>query len=166
MTYNQQFMERAVELSRQALTTPGTEPFGAVVVLEGRIVGEGLNHSLAHFDPTSHGEIEAMRDACRRLECVDLTGAEMYTSCEPCAMCVATMEVTGIARLYYAASMDQAGKAFEGLTKQQRHPIDVDQVRKAAGALVNERSMPSAQSMDREATDILKSWAETKKAGK
>jgi tRNA(Arg) A34 adenosine deaminase TadA len=166
MTYNHQFMERAVELSRQALTTPGTEPFGAVVVLEGRIVGEGLNHSLAHFDPTSHGEIEAMRDACRRLECVDLSGADMYTSCEPCAMCVATMEVTGISRLYYAASMDQAGKAFEGLTKQQRHPIDVDQVRKAAGALVNERSMPSAQSMDREATDILKSWAETKKAGK
>ncbi|MBX5013972.1 nucleoside deaminase [Rhizobium lentis] len=166
MTYNEDFMQRAVELSRQALTKPGTEPFGAVVVLNGKIVGEGLNHSLANFDPTSHGEVEAMRDACRRLECVDLTGADMYTSCEPCAMCVATMEVAGISRLFYAASMDQAGKAFQGLTKKERHPIDVDKVRKAAGALVNERSMPSAQSMDREATDILNTWVEMKKAGK
>lgn len=166
MTYNEDFMRKAVELSRQSLSKPGTEPFGAVVVLDGKIVGEGLNHSLAHFDPTSHGEIEAMRDACRKLECVDLTGADMYTSCEPCAMCVATMEVAGISRLFYAASMAQAGAAFEGLTKEQRHPIDVEKVRQAAGALIADRSMPNAQGLDEEATDILRTWVDMKKAGK
>lgn len=163
MTYNPDFMHRAVELSRRALSEPGTEPFGAVIALDGKIVGEGLNHSLAHFDPTSHGEVEAIRDACRTLKCVDLTGADMYTSCEPCAMCVATMEIAGISRLYYAVSMDQAGAAFAGLSRQARHPIDVDKVRQAAGSLVDERDMPAIQAMDDEATDILVAWATMKK---
>ncbi len=133
--YQEHFMKRAVELSRQALEQPGTEPFGCVVVKDGAIVGEGLNHSLAHFDPTSHGEVEAIRDACRRLQCVDLTGCDLYTSCEPCAMCVATMEVAGISRLYYAASMKQAGRAFADLTRTERHPIDTDALRRSAEPL-------------------------------
>ncbi|TCU37045.1 MULTISPECIES: hypothetical protein [Rhizobium] len=114
MTYNKEFMARAVELSREALSKPGTEPFGAIVVLNGKIVGECLNHSLAHFDPTSHGEVEA----------------------------------------------------FEGLTKRERHPIDVDKLRIAAGSLLSERTMPNEQHMDEEATKILKTWAEMKKVGK
>jgi guanine deaminase len=65
---DQKFMRRALELSKQALTTPGARPFGAVVALDGRIVGERFNHSLAHFDPTSHGEIEAIRHACQNLK--------------------------------------------------------------------------------------------------
>ena len=164
MAYNEAFMQRAVELSRVALSEPGTEPFGAVIVRDGKIVGEGLNHSLAHFDPTSHGEVEAIRDACRNLATVDLTGAEMYTSCEPCAMCVATMEVAGISALYYAASMEQAGVAFEGLTTAQRHPIDVDRVRTQAGALVGDRLIPSHQHLDQQATDILTAWAIARKS--
>ncbi|MET0333728.1 MAG: deaminase, partial [Rhizobacter sp.] len=66
--YDPRFMSRAIALSQEALTTPGTEPFGAVVVKDGAIVGEGFNHSLVHFDPTSHGEVEALRDACRKLK--------------------------------------------------------------------------------------------------
>jgi guanine deaminase len=163
MTYNTKFMERAVAISRRALTESGTEPFGAVVAKHGKIIGEGLNHSLAHFDPTSHGEVEAIRDACRKMECVDLSGADMYTSCEPCAMCVATMEIAGISRLYYAASMDQAGTAFADLTKRERHPIDVDKVRSAAGSLLEQRGMPAEQHMGEEATDILVAWARKKK---
>lgn len=164
MPYNEAFMRQAVELSRQALSTAGTEPFGAVVALNGRIVGEGLNHSLAHFDPTSHGEIEAIRDACRRLKCIDLSGAEMYTSCEPCAMCVATMEIAGISRLYYGSSMDQAGRAFETLTPAERHPIDVDAVRKQAGSGLADRTMPAEQHMDAEASAVLAAWVQIKKA--
>lgn len=89
----------------------------------------------------------------------------MYTSCEPCAMCVATMEVAGISRLYYASSMDQAGEAFAGLTKAERHPIDVDQVRKRAGSLISERDMVCEQHMGDEATGILEAWVSMKKAG-
>lgn len=163
MSYSEQFMKRAIDISRRALVEPGTEPFGAVVVLNGKIVGEGLNHSLANFDPTSHGEVEAIKDACRNLRCVDLTGADMYTSCEPCAMCVATMEVAGISRLYYASSMARAGDAFETLTKAERHPINVDKVRVAAGALVGDRAMPSQQHLGDEATGILEAWVRMKK---
>jgi len=163
MTYNDKFMCHAIDLSRRALLEPGTEPFGAVVVMDGVVVGEGLNHSLAHFDPTSHGEVEAIRDACRRLGTVDLSGAELYTSCEPCAMCVATMEVAGISRLYYASSMAQAGRAFDGLTRAMRHPIDVDRLRSLSGARIEERDTAAEQHRDAEATSILEAWAGMKK---
>ena len=162
--YQQEFMARAIDISKTALSLPGTEPFGAVIVKDGVIVGEGLNHSLAHFDPTSHGEVEALRDACRRLECVDLTGCELYSSCEPCAMCVATMEVAGIAKLYYASSMTQAGRAFAYLTPAERHPIDTDRLRAEAGALVEDRKMPAEQKMGAEAVAILEQWAAARKA--
>jgi len=76
------------------------------------------------------------------------------------------MEVAGISRLFYAASMAQSGQAFEGLTKRERHPIDVDKVRIAAGSLLSERTMPNEQHMDEEAVKILTTWAEMKKAGK
>jgi len=157
--YNDEFMQRAIALSALALTTHGTEPFGAVVVKNGKIVGEGLNHSKAHFDPTSHGEIEAIRDACRRLECVDLSDCDLYTSCEPCAMCVATMTVTGISNLYYAAGMKQAGEAFAGIPVTKRHPIDVDTLRSEAGSPIERRRLPSEQHRAGDAIAILKDWA-------
>ena len=86
--YDEKFMRRAIELSTQALDEPGARPYGAVVVKDGRIVGEGLNQSAKNFDPTSHGEVEAIRDACRNLKTTDLSGADLYTSCEPCSVCV------------------------------------------------------------------------------
>lgn len=152
-------MDRAIALSKTALHTPGTEPFGAVIVKDGVIVGEGLNHSLAHFDPTSHGETEAIRDACRKLECVDLTGCELYSSCEPCAMCVATMEIAGIAKLYYAASMRDAGDVLGSLPKDKRHPIDAERLLAQCGLPATERDMPSEQQMRAPAVAILQEWA-------
>jgi tRNA(Arg) A34 adenosine deaminase TadA len=162
--YQQKFMQRALALSALALTQPGTEPFGAVVVKDGAIVGEGFNHSVAHSDPTSHGEVEAIRDACRRLGTVDLSGCELYTSCEPCAMCAAAMHIAGIARLYYAASLAQSGQAFEGVTVEARHPIDVEALRAEAGAPLDERRLPAEQKLDGEAVRILAEWAATRRA--
>lgn len=158
-TYNADFMERAIELSARALTTPGTEPFGAVVVRDGQICGEGLNHSLAHFDPTSHGEIEALRDACRKLQTVDLTGCDLYTSCEPCALCVAAMQIAGIGRLFYAASLEQSGDTLKGLPQADRHPIDCDLLRAQEGAPVGQRRMPAEQRLAPAAIVVLKAWA-------
>jgi guanine deaminase len=157
--YRDEFMERAIALSRLALTTPGTEPFGAVVVRNGQIVGEGLNHSKVNHDPTSHGEVEAIRDACRRLQTVDLSGCDLYTTCEPCAMCVATLVIAGIANLYYAADLGQAGEALAGLPASKRHPIDVDHVRSEAGTAMGQRRMPAEQHRATEAVSILKEWA-------
>lgn len=157
--YHETFMTQALALSARALDTPGTEPFGAVVVLNGVVVGEGFNHSVAHFDPTSHGEIEAIRDACRRLQRVELTGAELYTSCEPCALCVAALHIVGIRRLFYAASLDQSGTAFDGLPVAVRHPIDVHTLRAEAGAAIDARQLPAEQHRADEAVDILRAWA-------
>ncbi|MGQ9367894.1 nucleoside deaminase [Azospirillum sp. ST 5-10] len=163
--YEERFMHRAIALSREALSVPGTEPFGAVVVKDGAIVGEGLNHSAAHRDPTSHGEVEAIRDACRRLDTVDLAGCELYTSCEPCAMCVATMAIAGISKLYYAAAMDDAGAAFAGLTPAERHPIDTDRLRAECAAEVHARTLPAEQALAADAVAVLRDWAAMRKAG-
>ena len=157
--YEEKFMRRAVELSALALTQKGTEPFGAVIVKDGKIVGEGLNHSLAHFDPTSHGETEAIRDACRNLKTVDLRGCELYTSAEPCALCVAAMVISGIGQMYYAASMAQCDPIFGPLPMAERFPIDCDHLRLECGSTVTERSLKAEQRMDAEALEVLKAWA-------
>jgi tRNA(Arg) A34 adenosine deaminase TadA len=156
--YDERFMRRAVELSALALSQPGTEPFGAVIVKDGKIVGEGLNHSLAHFDPTSHGETEAIRDACRNLKTVDLRGCELYTSAEPCALCVAAMVISGIDQMYYAASMAQCDPLFGPLPMAERFPIDCDHLRAECGADVTGRSLKAEQRMDAEALEVLKAW--------
>ena len=162
--YQEKFMRRALEISASALTLPGTEPFGAVIVRDGKIVGEGLNHSAAHFDPTSHGETEAIRDACRNLKTVDLRGCELYTSCEPCALCVAAMVISGIGQMYYAASLDQAGPIFDPLPMGERFPIDCDHLRAECGATVSNRTLKAEQKLDAEAVAILQSWAKPRLA--
>jgi len=161
--YQERFMRRAIALSAQALQTPGTEPFGAVVVKDGEVVGEGFNHSVAHSDPTSHGEIEAIRDACRRLQTVDLSGCELYSSCEPCALCVAAMRIAGIGPLYYAASLAQSVAAFVGVPVAARHPIDVDLLRQEAGAPLAQRVPAAEQKLDGEALKVLENWAKVQK---
>lgn len=157
--YQETFMRRAIELSSSALGIPGTEPFGAVVVKDGVIVGEGLNRSRLNSDPTSHGETEAIRDACRKLETTDLSGCDLYTSCEPCALCVAAMEIAGISQLYYAANLEQANSAMGSLPKSARSPIDSKRLRAESGKPVDQRSMPSRQALGSEATDVLIAWA-------
>ncbi|RZI76542.1 MAG: nucleoside deaminase [Variovorax sp.] len=158
--YHDEFMQRALALSAQALETPGTEPFGAVVVKDGVVVGEGFNHSVARFDPTSHGEIEAIRDACRKLRTVNLAGCDLYTSCEPCALCAAAMHIAGIRKLFYAASLSQSGAVFEGVSTAARHPIDVEALRAEAGAPLSARTLPSEQQREADAVAILRAWAE------
>ncbi len=161
--YQEQFMQRAIALSAQALNTPGTEPFGAVVVRDGVVVGEGFNQSVAHFDPTSHGEVEAIRDACRNLKSVDLSGCDLYTSCEPCALCVAAMRIVRIGKLFYAASLAQSAAAFAGVSTAARHPIDVEDLREEAGAPLARRATPSEQRLDREAVAVLEAWADSRR---
>ncbi len=162
--YDETFMKRAIDLSRTALTEPGTEPFGAVIVKDGRIVGEGLNHSAAHFDPTSHGEVEAIRDACRRLKSVDLSGCDLYTSCEPCSLCVAAMHIAGIRKLYYAVTLEQSRNALRTVSPRIRRSGDAARLRVQTGLPLAERDMPAEQRLDGEAITVLDAWA-TSRAG-
>ena len=156
--YQEEFLRRAIEISAGALDISGTEPFGAVVVRDGAIVGEGLNRSVLNNDPTSHGEIEAIRDACRNLGTVDLRGCELYTSCEPCALCVAGMEIAGISQLYYAANLEQASAAIGDLPQSVRFSIDSKRLQAECAKPVEERSMPSQQALREEATEVLADW--------
>ena len=157
--FREEFMRRAIEISAKALAEAGTEPFGAVVVKDDRIVGEGINRSLLKFDPTSHGETEAIKDACRNLRTVDLRGCELYTSCEPCSLCVAAMEIAGIERLYYAADLERAGQALGSLPEDRRFPIDSDRLREECGKPISARRMPTRQALVDEAAEVIAAWA-------
>lgn len=152
------YMRRAIEIGRSSLGKPGTLPYGAVVVLDGRIVGEGLNRSLELYDPTSHGEVEAIRDACRKLGRVDLAGADLYTSCEPCAMCVATMYLSGIARLFYAGTASDSATAFAALAAidpKWTRRISAPELRREVGLEVGARRMPGVQLLGAEGQALL-----------
>jgi tRNA(adenine34) deaminase len=100
---DEQCMRRALELAGRA-EQEGEVPVGAVVVLDGEIVGEGWNRPIAAKDPTAHAEIEALRDAAKRSGNYRLTGATLYVTLEPCDMCVGAMFHARIARAVYGAS--------------------------------------------------------------
>lgn len=160
--YQDEFMQRAIALSSHSLQVDGTQPFGAVVVQDGKIVGEGFNHAVSKCDPTSHGEIEAIRDACKRLQTLDLTGCELYTSCEPCSVCVATMYGVGITKIYYAADLKSSTEAFLPLSDTVYKNIDTDWVRTEVGLPIEQRSMPCSQHHAEKATEVIKQWAQAK----
>ena len=158
--YDEKFMRRAIELSATALDRPGARPYGAVVVKDGKIVGEGLNESAKKLDPTSHGEVEAVRDACRNLKTTDLSGCELYTSCEPCSVCVATMVMAGISRMYYGASLEQSA----GIVPRPKMPPPALLVREQVGQPAGKRSMlPAEVKLGDEAIAVLKAWMEKQK---
>lgn len=103
-------MRRALELAAGSVAAGGG-PFGSVVVRDGRVVAEGCNRVTLACDPTAHGEVEAIRAACRSLGVFRLDGCELYTSCEPCPMCLGAAYWAGIERIYYAATRDDAARA-------------------------------------------------------
>ena len=99
------FMQRAFELRKLAIER-GDQPYGAVIVREGRIIGEGVSAVVTTPDPTAHAEMQAIRDAARRLKSRDLSGAEMYGTSRACPMCEAGAYWAGVARLWYGESID------------------------------------------------------------
>ena len=102
------FMDEAIAESAKNLETGHGGPFGAVVVKDGVIVGRGHNEVLKNNDPTCHGEIQAIRDACRSLGTYDLSGCELYTSAEPCPMCLSAIIWANIKPVYYGNSAKDA----------------------------------------------------------
>jgi guanine deaminase len=105
---DEDLLRRAIALAERAVQGGVGQPFGAVVVRDGRIVGEGCNLVTSTCDPTAHAEIVALRDACRALATTRLEGCTIYASCEPCAMCLAAIHLARIERLAFATSAQQA----------------------------------------------------------
>jgi tRNA(Arg) A34 adenosine deaminase TadA len=108
---NPEFLRRAIRLATGNVLAGAGGPFGAVVVREGRIVAEGVNTVTATLDPTAHAEVNAIRAAARALGSFTLTGCQLYTSCEPCPMCLAAAYWARIEAIYYGASSADAARA-------------------------------------------------------
>jgi len=104
----QSFMRRAIELSRIHMEAGEGGPFGAVVVKDGAILGEGWNRVTTTCDPTAHAEVVAIRAACNHLGTFSLKGCEIYTSCEPCPMCLAAIYWARLDRIWYANTQADA----------------------------------------------------------
>lgn len=102
------FMNEAIEESWKNLSTGHGGPFGAVIVKDGVIVGRGHNEVIKNNDPTCHGEMQAIRDACRHLGTYDLSGCELYTSAQPCPMCLSAIIWANIKTVYYGCSAEDA----------------------------------------------------------
>src|ERR1700691_1454628 len=106
-----EFLRRTIVLAIQNVDSGGGGPFAAVVVREGMIVGEGVNTVTAGNDPTAHGEVNAIRAACKALDAFSLAGCELYTSCQPCPMCLAACYWARLDAVYYGASAADAARA-------------------------------------------------------
>ena len=104
------YMSMANDLAKDNLSTNVGGPFGAVIVKDGMVIGEGSNHVLANNDPTAHAEIMAIRDACRNLGTYDLTGCVLYTSCYPCPMCLSATIWANIKKVFYGNTKEDAAK--------------------------------------------------------
>ncbi len=106
---NNEFMKRAIELSVESVNKGGG-PFGSVVVKDNKIIAEGSNKVTPTNDPTAHGEIVAIREACKKLNTFTLGGCELYSSCEPCPMCLSAIYWARIDKIYYANTREDARK--------------------------------------------------------
>lgn len=121
-------LHRAIELSREQMLAGAGGPFGAVVARGGEIVGEGWNRVTSGNDPTAHAEIVAIRAACQRLNRFELAGLTIYSSCEPCPMCLAAIYWARLDRLVYANSrQDAAAAGFDDAAFFSQIALPLDQ---------------------------------------
>lgn len=146
---HEEHMRRAIALSREKMRENEGGPFGAVIVCDGVQIAEGWNRVTGHNDPTAHAEIVAIREACRTLGTYSLEGCAIYTSCEPCPMCLAAVWWARIDRVYYANTAEDAsaiGFDDELLYREIALPRDA-------------RSLPSERLLAEEAHAVFREWA-------
>jgi tRNA(Arg) A34 adenosine deaminase TadA len=151
---NPDFMRRAIWLATQSVATGTGGPFAALIVRDGRIVGEGINTVTASHDPTAHGEVNAIRAAAKTLNTFTLAGCELYSSCQPCPMCLAAAYWAHIDQIFYAGSSSDAARAgFDDA-------FLYEEFRKEPSA----RKLPATQLLGDEAWESFEAWiaSETK----
>ncbi len=147
---DERLLREAIRLSIEKMGAGEGGPFGAVVAREGQIVGTGWNRVTSTNDPTAHAEIVAIRDACSRLGTFTLSGSEIYSSCEPCPMCLSAIYWARLDRLYYAASAEDAAQAG----------FDDSWIAAEIVLPPAERSLPTVQLLRREAVAAFETWAQ------
>jgi tRNA(Arg) A34 adenosine deaminase TadA len=148
---NPEFLRRAIALATENVVTGNGGPFAAVVVRGGEVVGEGANSVTATNDPTAHGEVNAIRAACKKLGTFTLAGCALYTSCEPCPMCLAAAYWARLDAIYFGCSAADAARA--GFDDAFLYA----ELRKDAA----ERKLPSTQLLGDEAWASFAAWIES-----
>lgn len=145
---HQKFMHEAIQLSADNITKETGGPFGAVVVKDGKIVGRGANAVTTDNDPTAHAEVMAIRDACKNLNDFSLEGCVIYSSCEPCPMCLSAIYWARLDRVYYANTQDDAAS------------IDFDDrfLYDELAMPMEKRQMKCEQMMRDEAFEVFETW--------
>jgi guanine deaminase len=144
----EEFMRAAIRLSRTKMRANCGGPFGAVVVRKGKIIARGWNRVTSANDPTAHAEITAIRAACRKLKTFHLNDCELYTSCEPCPMCLAAIYWARFKRVYYANTRGDAAKI----------QFDDDWLYREVAKPVAERKIPMRQMLRDEALEVFAEW--------
>ena len=142
-----EFMKRAIELSIKSVNNGGG-PFGSVIVKGDKIIAEGSNKVTSNNDPTAHGEIVAIREACKKLNNFSLNGSELYSTCEPCPMCLSAIYWARIDKIYYANTREDARK------------IDFDDslIYTELQKNIDKRKIPMIQMMRSEALKVFDLW--------
>lgn len=146
--YNPHFMQRAIALSELSYKSGKGLPIGCVIVRDGKIIGEGHNEIFIRKNPTAHGEMVAIEDACKNIADLSLAGCEIYTTLEPCPMCLGAIYWANITTIYYANTVKQAVEVgfddsfiFEEFLKKPE-----------------QRKIPSSHVNNAEAIKVLKDW--------
>ena len=146
-----EFMKRAIELSVESVNNGGG-PFGCVIAKDDKIIAEGSNKVTSNNDPTAHGEIVAIREACKKLNNFSLNQCELYSTCEPCPMCLSAIYWARIKKIYYGNTRDDARK------------IDFDDslIYTELQKSIDKRKIPMIQIMRNEALKAFEIWNKKK----
>jgi guanine deaminase len=148
MNTPEDFMRLAFEKGRKGIGLAAHRPFACLIVREGKIVGEAVSASRSGNDPTAHGEVLAIRDACDRLATRDLSDCELYTTCEPCPLCVSAIWYAKIKQLYYSYTLEDCeaiGISTRELVQELQCPIQT-------------RKLPSTQLLVAEGKKLFDDW--------
>ncbi len=145
---DKKFMRRAIELAEEGMDSNTGGPFGAVIVKNGEIIAEGCNKVTSHNDPTAHAEVDAIRTACKKLNTFQLDDCIIYTSCEPCPMCLGA--------IYWA----RPKKVFYGCTREDAADIEFDDqlIYDEIAVGISNRQIEFTNGMRNEAIKVFQKW--------
>lgn len=147
---NEEFMREAIALSLENMEKNAGWPFGAVIVKNGEIIWKGWNKVTSTNDPTAHAEVVAIRDACKNLWSFQLDWCELYTSCEPCPMCLGAIYRARIEKIYYGnTEKDAADIGFDDKYIYEEFALPIDK-----------RQLPMQQFLRNEAIKVFQKWTE------
>jgi len=142
------FLRESIRLADNNIATQSGGPFGAVIVKNGEIIARAVNTVTTGNDPTAHAEVNVIREACKKMQTFDLSGCEIYCSCEPCPMCLAAIYWARIDKIYYAASRFDAQDAG----------FDDSFIYEELDKPLNKRKIPVIQGLNTDGAKILQQW--------